>query len=227
MAIEIPSSLVEFILLGPTDDRRQLQDSPILGDVWIAFATQPDACLDLLITPCMTLPAGQVAAAIEERLDRLAQRPTGADDPNIAYLQGIVATRLYFEELLRVVIPITKWWDDKRIKDERGEPIGHELLRYGPETEGGENTRRAVQTALQDAKRQFARNAPTAAVDNGQPRGKLTPQDFFSRLIVARLPGRSSIPASMGGIPPLSTARAGSRALRSVLISGISAKSSV
>jgi serine protease AprX len=179
MAIEIPSSLVEFILLGPTDDRRQLQDSPILGDVWIAFATQPDACLDLLITPCMTLPAGQVAAAIEERLDRLAQRPTGADDPNIAYLQGIVATRLYFEELLRVVIPITQWWDDKRIKDERGEPIGHELLRYGPETEGGENTRRAVQTALQDAKRQFARNAPTAAVDNGQPRGELTPLDRY------------------------------------------------
>ena len=39
MAIEIPSSLVDFILLGPSDDRRQLQDSPILGDVWVAFAT--------------------------------------------------------------------------------------------------------------------------------------------------------------------------------------------
>ena len=42
MAIEIPSSLVEFILLGPSGDRRQLQDSPILGDVWIEFGKAPD-----------------------------------------------------------------------------------------------------------------------------------------------------------------------------------------
>ena len=27
---------------GPADDRRQLQDSPILGDVWVAFAKEPD-----------------------------------------------------------------------------------------------------------------------------------------------------------------------------------------
>jgi hypothetical protein len=36
MAISLPRSLIEFILLGPSNDRRQLQDSPILGDVWIA-----------------------------------------------------------------------------------------------------------------------------------------------------------------------------------------------
>ena len=35
MAIPIPSPLVEFILLGPLDDLLQLQDSPILGDVWV------------------------------------------------------------------------------------------------------------------------------------------------------------------------------------------------
>ena len=35
MATDVPRWLVEFILLGPEDDRRQLQDSPILGDVWI------------------------------------------------------------------------------------------------------------------------------------------------------------------------------------------------
>ena len=79
--------------------------------MWVAFATRPDACLDLLITPRMTLPAGQVADAIEQRLDRLVKRSRGDEDPNIAYLQGIVATRLYFEELLRVVIPITRGGD--------------------------------------------------------------------------------------------------------------------
>jgi serine protease AprX len=133
MSVEIPSSLVEFALLGPTDDRRQLQDSPILGDVWVAFAKQPDACLDLLITPYMTKPAGAVASVIQDRY-RILQigRPRTIEGPNIAYLQGIVAARLFFEEVLRIVVPVTSWWHDKRIKDENGSPTGrHELEVYG------------------------------------------------------------------------------------------------
>ena len=190
MAIEIPSSLVEFILLGPTDDRRQLQDSPILGDVWVAFATRPDACLDLLITPRMTLPAGQVADAIEQRLDRLVKRSRGDEDPNIAYLQGIVATRLYFEELLRVVIPLTQWWDDRRIRDEKGKLIGHELLHYGPERQGTEKTTRAVQAVLHAAKKQFARNAPTAKLDKNRFPYELMPLDRYVVLAGLILWGR-------------------------------------
>ncbi|WP_324416638.1 hypothetical protein [Bradyrhizobium sp.] len=40
MTAHIPRLLADYILLGPTGDRRQLQDSPILGDVWIAFASE-------------------------------------------------------------------------------------------------------------------------------------------------------------------------------------------
>jgi hypothetical protein len=43
-------ALVELVLLGPTNDRRQLQDSPVLGDVWIAYAMKPADAIDLLIT---------------------------------------------------------------------------------------------------------------------------------------------------------------------------------
>ena len=60
MAIEVPRALVEFILLGPEDDRRQLQDSPILGDVWVEFAKRPGDRLELLITPYKDQPAGKV-----------------------------------------------------------------------------------------------------------------------------------------------------------------------
>jgi serine protease AprX len=70
VAVEIPRSLVEYILLGPTNDRRQLQDSPILADVWIAFARNAGVCLDLLITPIRERTASEVAAAISERMDR-------------------------------------------------------------------------------------------------------------------------------------------------------------
>mgnify|MGYP003440469413 CR=1 FL=1 len=43
MAIEIPHALIEYILLGSGDSRRQLQDSPILGDVWVRYAEAPAA----------------------------------------------------------------------------------------------------------------------------------------------------------------------------------------
>jgi hypothetical protein len=35
----------------PEDDRRQLQDSPILGDVWIEYARRPTARIELLAHP--------------------------------------------------------------------------------------------------------------------------------------------------------------------------------
>src|SRR4249920_780551 len=108
MPIPIPRALVEFILLGPTDDRRQLQDSPILGDVWIAFAENPAETLDLLITPHKTQPAGHVAAKIASSIDR--------DDTDIAYLQAILAARLDFEEVLSAVVPMTEWWHEKRTR---------------------------------------------------------------------------------------------------------------
>ena len=108
MPIEIPRSLVEFILLGPEDDRRQLQDSPVLGDVWIQFARTPDQRVELLITPYKDQSAATVAAT-------LAKSPEIGHEADIAYLQGVVAAKLTLEELLRFVVPMTSWWTDKHI----------------------------------------------------------------------------------------------------------------
>src|SRR5882672_305591 len=126
--LEVPRALVEFILLGPEDDRRQLQDSPILGDVWIEFARKPGARLELLITPYKEQAAGTVASVLsgDRRIvsGKIVDAPHDAADDgshgvageaNIAFLQGIVAARLTFEEVLRYVVPMTSWWCDKRI----------------------------------------------------------------------------------------------------------------
>ena len=43
---------------------------------------------------------------------------------NIAYLQGIVAARLHFDEVLRILVPVTQWWHERAIRktlDERYE----------------------------------------------------------------------------------------------------------
>ncbi len=96
MAITIPRTLVEFILLGPEDDRRQLQDSPILGDVWVEFAKNPGQRLELLITPYKE--TAQPATARHESCTGVLAWPQidepATTGPNIAYLQGIVAAGL-------------------------------------------------------------------------------------------------------------------------------------
>jgi serine protease AprX len=109
MTIAIPRAVAKVILLGPADDRRQLQDSPILGDLWIAFAQEADRSLDLLITPFKTETANTLAVAIDDRIKRPAN-----DDANVACLQGIVAAKLHFDEVLRVIVPMTEWWHDSR-----------------------------------------------------------------------------------------------------------------
>src|SRR3970040_1949709 len=99
-------ALVELVLLGPTNDRRQLQDSPILGDVWIEVAAKPAEPKDLLLAPYKTLAAGPVALLVARRVETLGiARGKEEDEPHVAYLQGIVAARLYFSELLRLIVP--------------------------------------------------------------------------------------------------------------------------
>ena len=116
--------LVDLVLLGPTGDRRQLQDSPVLGDVWLAFARDPKRRMDLLITPYHDHAAGPVAMALANALRQLAQSQqmtkralaTYLKDISVAYLQGLVAARLSFEELLTIVGPRTFWWKDRDVQ---------------------------------------------------------------------------------------------------------------
>ncbi len=115
-----PRSLVELILLGPIGDRRQLQDSPVLGDVWMAYAQRPAERLDLLITPDWNHPTGRVAAMISRQLAALGL-PDERKARDIAYLNGLVAARVHFRDLLRVIVPMTTWWQDRKVQ----EVLGH------------------------------------------------------------------------------------------------------
>jgi hypothetical protein len=117
MAIQIPSPLIEFILLGPLDDRRQLQDSPILGDVWVEFGKRPDDRVDLLIAPYRGQHAGVVANILDKEIHHDFPDDDPRDEANIAFLQGIIAARLTFRELMLYVAPKTKWWQTTRTPD--------------------------------------------------------------------------------------------------------------
>jgi hypothetical protein len=116
---------LEELIFGKDAGRRFTQDSPVLPDVWIEYAleyTQPDGKtkpLDLLLTPHRGTSPAELAMKLREllRAERKSEvwnqrHPNGADPAEISYNQAAVAARLYFDELVRVVLPISKWWKD-------------------------------------------------------------------------------------------------------------------
>src|SRR6185503_21370754 len=97
---------------------RFTQDSPVLPDVWFELGKNPNARIDLLLNPHYEATPGKVAQLIQKRLREEQKSPVGSqfpcDDskgPDIAYNQSTVAVRLCFHELVRVVLPLTPWWN--------------------------------------------------------------------------------------------------------------------
>src|SRR5687767_14600736 len=112
------------IVYGEGTVQRFTQDSPVLPDVWIAYAEKPSARLDLLLTPHHDprkeekLSAGKLKVTLETCLEKgharsASYRRIKQGSPELAYNQSTVAAKLWFDELVRVVLPMSKWWNDR------------------------------------------------------------------------------------------------------------------
>jgi hypothetical protein len=113
---------MEQLMFGSGRTRRFTQDSPVLPDVWIEYARRHadgDAFppVKLLLTPFRDTTAGEIRNVVRARL--AAERRSAAwrvfghpPDvvPRVVYNQSTVAATLYFEDLVRVVLPLTDWW---------------------------------------------------------------------------------------------------------------------
>ncbi|HUF79119.1 MAG TPA: S8 family peptidase, partial [Thermoanaerobaculia bacterium] len=120
MADELGARQIERLLLDSPDGRRFTQDSPVLPDVWKACWLDALADrrrrLDLLITPFGDTSASALALELQDRLDpgwrerSASEEAPELDLPAVAYNASTVAARLRFEELVRVVLPLTDWW---------------------------------------------------------------------------------------------------------------------
>jgi serine protease AprX len=122
MPVRLAPAVVDALLLGPEDRRRQLQDFPVLGDVWAKFADEPDKIHDLLILPIRDRPTGEVVSLISD--------DNGGDPEQgcaVAYLQDLVVASFDLNHLYRVLIPATSWWDN--VQDYwKGKPPKEEML---------------------------------------------------------------------------------------------------
>lgn len=94
----------ERVMFGLGHARRFTQDSPVLPDVWLKFAENLEKPCELLLTPFGETRPGELRAVIAERLGDVA------DERELIYNQSTILATLTFEELIRVVLPLTDWW---------------------------------------------------------------------------------------------------------------------
>lgn len=117
----VPAELVEEILFAGPAGRRFVQDSPVLPDVWLAYAARPGAVLDLLVTPRSgeraKRTAPELAHLIAARLGWAAREPPqGAGSGRLfaglpeacllAPLEGFVAVQLDFASFRAAILPL-------------------------------------------------------------------------------------------------------------------------
>lgn len=129
--VRLDRRLMEELMFGVGRARRFTQDTPVLPDVWMAYAD----CLDnrrptprdraseahppikVLLVPFRDAAVGEVRLGLRERLLSTRQRAVresfrhhGEAPTRIVYNQTTLAAALYFEDLVRGVLPMTEWW---------------------------------------------------------------------------------------------------------------------
>lgn len=114
--MEIQREWLEELIYRGEMSRRFTQDSPILPDVWLAFANRPktEGRIDLLFTPHRNHSTADLYRAVRARLEIYS--PGQAPLHNLAYHQSTVAAELTFRELLLGVAPLSAWWRDTMLK---------------------------------------------------------------------------------------------------------------
>jgi hypothetical protein len=103
---------LEELIFGTERFRRFTQDSPVMPDVWVAYGVDPRARQDLLLTPHVRASAPELGHALRERLGGRQMRQGLPDEPRVAYNESYVAAELDFEELVKVALPLTHWWQE-------------------------------------------------------------------------------------------------------------------
>lgn len=131
-----------FTQLAYRGGSRFTQDSPILADVLVHYALLEDKSerLDLILTPDWEKSPREAADELRIWLgEHFRPWPEGSagdgerelpdlekvdeTDHAIVYNQSVVAVRLRFDELLRHVLPMSSWWQDRLVAPPDRDPV--------------------------------------------------------------------------------------------------------
>lgn len=116
--VTISQNLLMHILYGSPDGQRFTQDTPILPEVWLHFARETEQPIHGLIVPRNDHQAHHVAGELHERIQgfrgNTASRRDGAQ---ISDMPGLIALNCHFDEVVNVILPLTRWWQSDGIED--------------------------------------------------------------------------------------------------------------
>ncbi len=112
---------INTLLFETPGGHRFTQDSPILPNVWVAYALDPTSPQDHILTLHRDKSSGQAALILREMIERTRTRrkktilrngqEQDRDPIRMSYIPGQIAVSLYFDEMMRVALPLTPWWD--------------------------------------------------------------------------------------------------------------------
>ncbi len=123
----IDRRVIETLLLGEGrtgNMQRFTQDGGVVVDVWARFADDLLAPVRVLLSPAEATTATDMAFELNRCLKAYRREGYGRqgfeivdhNEPSaVAVLSNFVAATIYIDELLRVVMPLTKWWSEKRL----------------------------------------------------------------------------------------------------------------
>lgn len=119
-AVQRRLAFTNTLLFETPGGLRFTQDSPILPNVWLAYAHEPRSQQELILTVSRDSATGLAAMKIREMLNELraSNKDVGqkaAVDrlrPRVSYIPGQIAVKLYFDEMMRIVLPLTPWWHE-------------------------------------------------------------------------------------------------------------------
>lgn len=101
---------LESWIFGSDEERRFTQDSPVLPEVWLRYADNPEEKLDLLLTPQQHSSAAKLMRALSRCLFGKEVDPAERKRSGLALNEGYVVAYLDFDELVRCVVPLSPWW---------------------------------------------------------------------------------------------------------------------
>ncbi|HSG38730.1 MAG TPA: S8 family serine peptidase, partial [Thermoanaerobaculia bacterium] len=103
---------IEYLIFGTERQRRFTQDSPVLPDVWLEYNNKgPDEPVDLLLTPYKSRQPSELFRKLRERLRAEDEiRPDKKRARQVTYNEAYVVAKLTLDEVIRVALPLTRWW---------------------------------------------------------------------------------------------------------------------
>ena len=100
------------LIYGSLPGRRFTQDSPVMPDVWLAYAQSAEP-VDLLLTPHAGANPGALAAELDDRVP---------EEARVAHSDTYVVAELSFGDLIAGALPLTLWWHDEILDSKRARP---------------------------------------------------------------------------------------------------------